>query len=347
MYVIDDRINKLYAKKFGVDMLEFVSEQVIRNDDMAAVFDDGVYGPEAGSWTKTEDVTENQLAIWQAGISPHALHENTEWDAEGNVSFEGKLFQHCGKLNRNARSVFRLEDTGYYDGSVDSSGPLNFAVFVSPGYLTDYAWLKLNKPGFAAKVLADGRTVGHPAQSLKGVGEVKYESRYCLPFTMGVGSGEHVHRFHSYLENRQGSDNPIEVYQLNTTGAVGCKYEWFEAELGGRRVRTPRVVFEERNGRKKPVGGASPAIEETELFLYQAARGAVEYEPHPIWGNKVLVPVKVPGLTEERLREFNPFTYRSLDEMKELLRAQIESSKYYLSIQCAGLDDKIVRAMDF
>ncbi len=347
MYVIDDRINKLFAKRFGADMLEFISDQVIRNDDMVAVFEDGVYSPEAGSWTKTEDVTENQLAIWKAGMSPHALHENTEWDAEGNVSFEGKLFQYCGKLNRNARSVFRLEDTGYYDGSVDSSEPLNFAVFISPGYLTDYAWLKLNDPVFAAKVLADGRTVGHPAQSLKGVGEVKYESRYCLPFTMGVPNADHVHRFYSYLEKRWGTDNPIEIYQLNTTGAVGCKYEWVETDRGGRRVRAPRVIFREGDDRKKPVGGASPSIEETELFLYQAARGAVEYEPHPIWGEKVLVPVKVPGLSEERLRAFNPFTYRSLDEMRELLRAQVESSKYYISIQCAGLDEKIVRAMDF
>jgi len=347
MYVVNDRVNKWFVDKFGVNLLEFVSEQAIRNDDIVAVFEDGVYSPEQGSWTKTEDVDENQVAMWNAGKSPHALHENTEWDENGDVSFEGKLFQYCGELNRNARSVFRLEDTGYFDGSVDSSEPLNFAVFVSPGHLADFAWLRVDDPDFAAKVLADGRTVGHPAQSLSGVGKTKYASRYCLPFTMGVSNADHVHRFRSYLAARHGTDNPIDVYQLNTTGGVGCKYEWTDGELGGTKVRVPSVLFEDRNGRRHPVGGTGPSIEETELFIHQAARGAVTYEPHPIWGEKVLVPVQVPGLPDERLRELNPFTHRSLDEMKDLLRAQIESSKYYLSIQCAGLDEKVLKAMDF
>jgi phosphoenolpyruvate carboxykinase (ATP) len=347
MYVVDDRINKHFVDNFGVNLIEFVSDQAIKNDDIVGVFQDGVYSPERGSWTKTEDVDENQVAMWNAGKSPNALHENTEWDGKGDVSFEGKLFQHCGQLNRNARSVFRLEDTGHFDGSVDSSQPLNFAVFISPGDLADFAWLKLNDPDFAAKVLADGRTVGHPAQSLVGVGKTKYQSRYCLPFTMGVDSADHVHRFHSYLAERHGTADPIEVYQLNTTGSVGCKYQWTEAELGGTKVRTPAVLFEERNGRRRPVGGTGPSIEETELFIHQAARGVVEYEPHPLWGEKVLVPAKVPGLSDERLRQLNPFSYRSMDEMKELLNAQIESSKYYLSIQCEGLDEKILNSMSF
>ncbi len=347
MYVVDDRINKMFMDKFGVNLLEFVSDQAIRNDDIVAVFEDGVYSPEQGSWTKTEDVDANQVAMWNAGRSPHALHENTEWDGNGDVSFDGRLFQHCGQLNRNARSVFRLEDTGHFDGSVDSTEPLNFAIFISPGYLCDYAWLRLNDPDFAAKVLADGRTVGHPAQSLSGIGKTKYESRYCLPFTMGVGNADHVHRFRSYLAARHGTDNPIDVYQLNTTGAVGCKYEWTENSATGAGGRTPTVFFEEENGRRRPVGGTGPSIEETELFIHQAARGAVEYEPHPIWGDKVLVPVRVPGLPDRRLRELDPFTYRSMDEMRKLLTAQIETGKQFLSAQCEGLDDKIINAMDF
>jgi len=347
LYVVDEQIRQIFLRNFGVDLLEFVSDQAIRNDDVVAIFRDRVYSPERGSWTKTEDVGENQVAMWRAGMSQRALHENTEWDSSGNVSFAGKLFQYCGSLNRNARSVFRLEDTGCFDGNVDSSEPLNFAVFISPGYISDFAWLRLNDTFFAAKVLADGRTTGHPAQSLKGIGEEKYASRYCLPFTMGVPSAAHIQRFHTFLQERQGTDNPIEVYQINTSGRVGTSYQWVEVERGGKKVTIPKALFEEKEGKKKPVGGTGPSIEETELFLFQAARGAVEYEPHPIWGEKVLVPVKVPGLSEKRLRELNPFSYRSLDEMKRLLRAQIETSKYYLEKQCRGLDEAILSAMDF
>jgi len=347
MYVLNDLNARRYVEQFGLDPREFVTDQVIKNDDICAVFPDQVVCPERGSWTKTEDVDEFQAGIYQAARSPRALHENTEWDEKGDVCFEGKLFQHHGMLNRNARTVLMLEDTGYFDGNVDSTEPLNFAVFISPAYLADYAWVRLADPTFAAKVLADGRTVGHPAQSRKDIGEEKFSSRYCLPFTMGVGNADHVKRFHEFLQARHGTDNPIEVYQINTTGRVGAEYEWAEEELDGRVVRVPRARFTEEDGKRRPLGGTGPSIEETELFLFQAARGAVEYEPHPIWGEKVLVPVRVPGLSPKRLRELDPFTYRSLDEMKHLLRAQIEKSKFYLSAQCPGLPPEILNAMDF
>ncbi len=348
LYVFTEKIAEKYINKFGINPLDFISEQAIKNDDIVAVFEDRVYGSERGSWTKTEDVDENQIAIYNAANSPNALHENTEFDENGNPSFEGKLFQYHGNLQRNARSVLILEDTGYFDGSVDSSEPLNFAVFISPGYITDFAWLKINNAEFAAKVLADGRTVGHPAQSRVGVGQEKYASRYCLPFTMGVGNAAHVHRFYEFIKKREGTDNPLEIYLINTTGRVGTSYEWKEIELGGEKLTVPRPIFKETpEGKIKPIDGTGPSIEETELFLIQAARGAVEYEPHPIWGDKVLVPVKVPGISEKRLKELNPFTYRSMDEMKKLLKIQIEVSKYYLNIQCKGLDSKIYNAMDF
>lgn len=95
------------------------------------------------------------------------------------------------------------------------------------------------------------------------------------------------------------------------------------------------------------MGGTSPTIEETELFILQAARGAVEYEPHPIWGDKVLVPVKVEGIDERRLRELMPTSYLSMNEMKRLLKAQIKLSKYHLDRQCPGLPPEIYNAMDF
>jgi phosphoenolpyruvate carboxykinase (ATP) len=347
LYVVDKRLAKIYKKKFGVNPLKFVSDQVMKNDDIVGVFPDVVASPERGAWTKTEGVDENQIGIYRAARSPHALHENTEWDEKGDVGFEGKLFQYHAKLNQNARTVLFLSDTGSFDGSVDSTAPLNMAIFISPGYLTDYAWLKIGDSCFAAKVLADGRTTGHPAQSRKGVGEEKYVSRYCLPFTMGVGSAEHVKRFYGFLKERENTEDPIEVYQLNTTGRVGTEYEWREIERGGEAVEVAKPKFEEISGKKKPVGGTGPTIEETELFLFQAARGAVEYEPHPVWGEKVLVPVKVEGITEERLRELNPFTYRSHDEMKKLLAAQVRTSKFFLDKQCPGLPREIYTAMDF
>jgi phosphoenolpyruvate carboxykinase (ATP) len=347
MYIFNELTAPLYKEKFGINVLEFIEDQFIKNDDVVAIFREKVESPERGSWTKTEDVDKTQLAIYRAAMSPRALHENTEWDSQGNVSFTGTLFQYRGKPNQNARTNLMLEDTGYFDGNVNSSGPLNMAVFISPGYNSDYAWLKLNDASFAAKVIADGRTTGHPAQSKVGIGEEKYESRYCLPFTMGVGSALHVNRFYQFIKEREGTDNPIEIYQINTTGRVGAKFKWTEVQLGSQKVRVPKTEFEEIGGKKRPVGGTGPSIEETELFLLQAARGAVEYEPHPIWGDKVLVPVKVAGISTKRLKELNPFSYHSLDEMKQLLGAQILVSKINLDRQCPGLEPIIYNAMDF
>lgn len=347
MYTINSRTAPAFKEKFGVDISKYITEQVIKNDDIIGVFEDMVVSPERGAWTKTEDLDESQEAMFKAVSSPRALHENTEWDEKGNVSFAGKLFQYHGKPNQNARTVLMLEDTGYYDGSVDSSGPLNMAVFISPGYISDYAWLKINDAAFAAKVLADGRTTGHPAQSRKGVGEEKYESRYCLPFTMGVGNAAHVKRFHDFIRKREKGDNPLEVYQISTTGRVGAQYDWIEVHIGDKKVKLPKTKFEEIGGKIRPVGGTGPTIEETELFLFQAARGAVRYEPHPVWGDKVMVPVEVEGLSKERLAELNPFHYRSAAEMKRLLKAQILTSKFYLEQQCPGLPKNIFNAMDF
>ena len=347
LYAFTKKNAQRYVKEFGVNPLELVVEQDLKNDDITAWFADEVLSPELGAWTKTEDVGDDQEGIYKAAKSPRALHENTEWDEKGDVSFAGKLFQYRGMLNRNARTVLYLADTGYFDGNVDSTVPPNMAVFITPAYIADFAWIKLNDPLFASKVLADGRTTGHPAQSSKGVGEEKYETRYCMPFTMGVGNAAHVHRFCEFLEKRWEADDPLEVYQINTTGRIGAQYKWEEVTLGGRKLTVPRTVFETINGKKKPVGGTGPSIEETELFLLQAARGAVTYEPHPMWGEKVLVPTEVPGLPAKRLAELSPFSYRSADEMRKLLRAQIEVSKYFLSVQCPGLDARIVAAMDF
>jgi len=347
MYIFNEVTVPLFKEKFGVNVTDFIYDQVIKNDDIVAIFREQVESPEKGSWTKTEDVDETQVAIYRAAMVSRALHENTEWDSQGNVSFAGKLFQYRGKPNQNARTVLMLVDTGYFDGDVNSSGPLNMAVFISPGYNSDYAWLKINDAAFGAKVLADGRTTGHPAQSQRGIGEEKYESRYCLPFTMGVGNAAHVNRFYQFVKEREGTDNPIEIYQINTTGRVGAKYKWVKVQLGEQKVRVPKTEFREVGGKKKPVEGTGPSIEETEFFLFQAARGAVEYEPHPVWGKKVLVPVKIPGISSQRLKELNPFSYRSMDEMKELLRAQILTSKFYLNQQCTGLDPIIYNAMDF
>lgn len=348
MYVFGEHNKHLFIQQFGIDPTEHISDQVIRNDDIVAIFEDRVYGSEMGSWTKTEDVNELQLPIWRAAMSPNALHENTEFGPDGNPSLEGKLFQYYGAQNRNARSVFNLKDTGYFDGQIDSSDALNMAVFISPGNFCDYAWIKIEDLAFAAKVLADGRTVGHPAQSLAVVGKELYESRYCLPFTMGVGNAAHVIRFYDILRKRREKGNPIDVYLLTTIGKIGSEYEWIEEKLGDKIYMMPRSKLKTgSNGIPRPIGGTSPTIEETELFLLQAARGAVEYEPHPIWGEKVLVTTKVEGLSKERLSQLNPFTYRSMEEMRELIKAQIIKSKYYLSIQCPGLPKEILNAMDF
>ncbi|MCP8313820.1 MAG: phosphoenolpyruvate carboxykinase (ATP) [archaeon] len=348
MYIFGEHNKHLFIQQFDINPTEYVSDQVIRNDDIVAIFEDRVYGSERGSWTKTEDVTEFQLPLLRAAMSPRALHENTEFGPDGNPNLEGKLFQYQEAQNRNARSVFNLEDTGYFDGQIDSSDPLNMAVFISPGNFCDYAWVKIEDLAFAAKVLADGRTVGHPAQSLTVVGKELYESRYCLPFTMGVGNAAHVVRFYEILKKRKEKDNPVDLYLLTTVGKIGSEYEWVEEKLGGKSYMMPRSKLKTgSNGIPKPIGGTSPTIEETELFLLQAAREAVEYEPHPIWGEKVFVPIEVEGISKERLSELNPFTYRSMEEIRELIKAQIIKSKYYLSIQCLGLPEEILNAMNF
>lgn len=348
LYVFDKENIHLYVKRFGINPLDYVHDQKIKNDDIVAIFKDRVIGSERGSWTKTEGIDKTQVAIWRAANSPRALHENTEFGPDGNPSFKGELFQYFGMLNRNARSVFFLQDTGYFNGDVASSGPLNVAVFLSPGYFSDYAWVKINDIAFAAKVLADGRTIGHPAQSKEVAGLIRFVSRYCLPFTMGVKPTAHVVRFYEFLKEREESGDPVEVYQLNTTGRIGAKYRWVKKTVEGEELEVPEPIFElTPDGVRKPVGGTAPTIEETELFLLQAMRGAVEYKPHPIWGEKVLVPVKVEGISKKRLRELDPFTYRSIDEMRRLLKAQIRLSKIYLNKQCPGLPDFIYNAMDF
>ena len=346
-YVWDQENAQIYMREFGVNPLDYVKDQEIKNDDIVAIFEDRVIGSERGSWTKTENVDRRQVAIWRAAMSPRALHENTEFDENGNPSLEGKLFQYHGMFNRNARSVFFLEDTGYFRGDVESSGPLSMAIFLSPGYFTDYAWVKITDPAFAAKVLADGRTIGHPAQARDAFGVV-FATRYCKPFTMGVPSTKHVLRFYEMLKKRMEKGDPIEVYQFNTTGRIIAQYTWTKTRIGDEEIEVPQPIFKTRpDGFKEPVGGTSPTIEETELFILQAARGAVEYEPHPVWGEKVLIPVEVEGLSWERLRQLMPTTYLSMNEFKRLLKAQIRLSKYYLNQQCPNLPPEIYNAMDF
>lgn len=347
LYIVDKHNARIFKKQFGIDVSRFIYDQAVKNDDIVGVFKDQVVSPEKGSWTKTEDVDDTQIGIYKAAMSSHALHENTEWDEKGEISFEGRLFQYHGRPNQNSRTVLMLKDTGYFDGSVDSSVALNMAVFISPGYSSDFAWLKIDNCEFAAKILADGRTVGHPAQSRQGVGEVKYATRFCLPFTMGTGNAEHVKRFHGFMRDRATTDNPMHIYLINTTGRMGTEYDWAEETFGKDRIQIPRTRFKEMNGKIKPVGGTGPSIEETELFLLQAARGDIEYEAHPIWGEKVLVPKNIPGISPERLRELNPFTYHSIEKMKRLLRSQIQVGKFFLRQQCPGLPEDVFNAMDF
>ncbi|MCD6421593.1 MAG: phosphoenolpyruvate carboxykinase, partial [Thaumarchaeota archaeon] len=206
---------------------------------------------------------------------------------------------------------------------------------------------KIADPAFAAKVLADGRTIGHPAQARDAFGVV-FATRYCKPFTIGVPSTKHVLRFYEMLKKRIEKGDPIEVYQFNTTGRIIARYTWTRTRMGDEEIEVPQPIFKTRpDGFKEPVGGTSPTIEETELFILQAARGAVEYEPHPVWGEKVLIPVEVEGLSWERLRQLMPTTYLSMNEFKRLLKAQIRLSKYYLDQQCPGLPPEIYNAMDF
>ena len=338
---------KIYMEKFNVNPLEYVKDQVIKNDDIVGIFEDRVIGSEKGAWTKTEDLGPEQVAMYRGAMSPRALHENTEFDMNGMPSFKGELFQYFGAGNKNSRSVLYLEDTGYFDGDVASSKPLTTAVFLSPGYFTDYAWIKIEDIGLAAKVLADGRTIGHPAQAKEVVGRVRYVARYAKPFTMGVTNTAHVVRFYNYLKKRREKGDPVEVYQFNTTGRIIAKYYWTEKKLGDKIIKIPEPVLVEKNGRPRAIGGERPSIEETELFLLQAVRGAVEYEPHPIWGEKALIPKRVPGLSCERLKKLKPTTYLTMEEFKALLKAQIEESKYYLDRDCRNLPPEIYNAMDF
>jgi len=347
MYIWTSRNAKIYIEQFGINPLEYVRDQVIKNDDIIAIGEDRVYGSERGCWTKTEDLTPDQEAMWNAATSPRALHENTEFDENGYPSFKGETYRYFGAPNKNSRSVIYLEDTGYFDGDIVSSGPLNVAIFLTPGYFTDYAWVKITDPAFAAKVLADGRTIGHPAQSKEVVGKVRYVARYAKPFTMGVPNTAHVVRFYQFLKKRLEKGNPIEVYMANTTGRIIAKYRWVEKKLGNKTIMAPEPILVEVNGIPRPVGGTKPSIEETELFILQAVRGAIEYKPHPVWGEKVLVPVKVPGLSQERLKQLDPTTYLSMEEFKALLKAQIEESKYYLDKDVPGLPPEIYNAMDF
>ena len=67
------RVAAFRAELFGVDPLDFISDQVIKNDDIVAVFPDRVYCSERGAWTKTEDVDENQVVIYKAATSPRYL----------------------------------------------------------------------------------------------------------------------------------------------------------------------------------------------------------------------------------------------------------------------------------
>ncbi len=347
LYVVNDHTAAHFHEQFGIEIEKYVYDQALKNDDITGWWPDQVLGSESGAWTKTEDVTISQAAIYNAALDPHALHENTEWDENGEVSFAGELLQYQGVLNRNDRTVLRVEDTGYFDVSVDSTMPPNMAFFISPGHISDYAWLRITDPNFAAKVLADGRTVGHPAQSAEGVGEAKYETRYCLPFTMGVGSAEHVHRFRELIAGKVGTDRPMEIYQINTTGRIGAEYEWIEGKLGEEDIHIPKTSFKLRHGKPTPVGGTSPTIEETELFLFQAAREVVKYEHHPVWGDRVLVPVEVPGISTERLAELSPTSSRDQEELEALLYVQVLMSKYTLHEQAPGLDREIYYAMDF
>ena len=61
----------------------------------------------------------------------------------------------------------------------------------------------------------------------------------------------------------------------------------------------------------------------------------------------MLVPARIEGLPQERLKELDPFTYRTAEEMEALLRQQIAQSKYYLKAQCARLNKRVLNAMDF
>ena len=231
-----------------------------------------------------------------------------------------------------------------FDGNIDIQFPPTMAIFISPGYLTDYAWLKIADSDFAAAVLAAGRTVGHPAQAAEGVGEEKYVPLY-NPFIIGkkARNADHVHRFRDIKKARDEKTAKtgaatLETYLINTTGRIGGEYEIKDDNAAPK--------FEFKNGKKKPLGGEGPSIKETELFLIQEARGVVKYEPHPIWGEKILVPVDVPGIPKKRLDEFNPFNFRSSEDMLKMLQIQLRKTKALFDKELEGLDEKIYHAMD-
>jgi len=343
-----DRVNsKKYIEYFGVDPLEYVVSQRIVNDDIIAICRDRVVGSEYGCWTKTEDLSPEQRAIYNGVLSRYALHENTEFDIDGYPSFNGILYRYYGALNRNARSVIRLQDTGYFDGDVESSAPLNTAIFLSPGYFTDYAWVKIVDPAYAAYILACGRTIGHPAQSREYTGRVRYVARYAQPFTVGVDDTHHITRFYEYLKYRYESGDPIEIYQFNTTGRIIAKYRWVDKELDGEVIEAPEpILIKDESGVPKPLGGEQPTIEETELFILQAVRGAVKYKPHPIYPDKILIPVEVPGIDRDRLYKLMPTTYLTRKEFKKLIEAQVKESKYWLKRNTPNLPREIMEAAD-
>jgi len=345
MYIFNKDSAKFYVDR-RIDVLSLVKNQHVKNDDIVGLFANSVRGSEFGAWTKTEDLDENQVALYMACMSPRAYHENTDRGSEGKPDFLSERLQYRGMPNKNSRTVLYLQDMGrYFDGSIDIKFPPNMAVFISPGYLTDYAWLRIADANFAAATLAAGRTVGHPAQSAEGVGEEKYVALY-NPFIVGkrAKTADHVHRFLEFKLKRDamlgktGKDT-LECYLINTTGRVGTEYE--------TKNGVPKPIFQKIDGKKKPVGGTGPTIQETEIFLLQAARGAIGYESHPFWKGKVLVPKKVPGIPEKRLRELNPFNHRSEREMGMLLKHQIKRTKEELAKQVPGLRKEIATAMDF
>ncbi len=342
MYIFNKDNTKFFMDR-GVDVLKLVKNQYIKNDDIVGLFADSVKGSESGAWTKTEDLGSNQAAMYMSCMSPRAYHENTDRDADGKPDFLAENLQYRGMPNKNSRTVLYLEDMGqFFDGSIDIKFPPNIAVLISPGYLADYAWVKIDDADFAAATLAAGRTIGHPAQGDKGIGEEKFSALY-NPFIVGKSAtnANHVHRFWEFKrarDNKRGQD-ALECYLINTTGRVGTEYEM--------KNGAPKPVFKVIDGKKKPVGGVGPSIEETEMFLLQAARDAVEYEPHPIWGKKVLVPKKVPGIPDQDLQKFNPFTYRSESEMRKLLKNQVKKTKEEMAKQVPGLKKEIATAMDF
>ena len=345
MYVFGGPNEKFYKER-GIDVNELVKDQYVKNDDIIGLFDTGVYGSEKGSWTKMEDVTPEQIALYQAGMSPRALHENTGVGADRMPDFLDETLRYRGLINRNARTVMSLEDMKpYYDGNVDIDFPMNMAVFITPGNLTDYAWLKIADIDFASAILACGRTTGHPAESAEGIGEEKYSPLY-NPFIIGkdASNADHVHRFRDILKiihsgAKAGKNDPPNCYLINTTGVIGGEYTIKDSKSS--------PVFKEVNGVRKVVGGTGPKINETELFVLQEARGLVKWAPHPIWGEKVLYPVEIPGFTKERLKELDPFNYRSRKEMEELLQMQLKATKNVFDKQVQGLDKSIYHAMDF